>query len=170
MSRHRVLDVYPAIQMARIAQEYFDLLNSPFMMKKITRGYWIVTGLMVAFMLLGAGLDVSQAPDAVALIGHLGYPAYFVPFIGVMKIAGVITVLLPGLPKLKQWAYAGLTFDTAGALFSHVATGDAPSQWFPALLGLGLVLGSYALYTRRSKFASTSQIVRMGRHIRLVTA
>jgi DoxX-like family len=120
-------------------------------MKKISIFYWIVTGLMSAFMLLGAIMDVVKYPDAVAIITHLGYPVYFIPFIGVMKILGVIAVLTPRFPKLKEWAYAGLVFDTFGAIFSHLSVGDGVDKWFPAFLGLILVLGSYTLYTMRNK-------------------
>ena len=118
--------------------------------KKIRIAYWIVTGLMAAFMIAGALIDISQSPDAVALIEHLGYPAYFVPFIGVMKILGVTTVLIPRFPKLKEWAYAGLVFDTFGALFSHLSTGDTPGKWLPALIGLVLVVSAYLLYNFKS--------------------
>ena len=120
-------------------------------MKKLKIIYWIVTGLMAAFMLLGALIDVSGNPDAVALIRHLGYPAYFVRFIGAMKILGVIAILLPRFTKLKEWAYAGLAFDTFSAMFSHFSTGDGPDKWFPALLGLVLILASYILFSRLSK-------------------
>ena len=87
-------------------------------MKRLTISYWVITGVMTAFILLGALFDVSQQAGAIALIKHLGYPAYFVSFIGAMKIAGVIAILVPGFPKLKEWAYAGLAFDTGGAVFS----------------------------------------------------
>ncbi|MBW4889408.1 DoxX family protein [Mucilaginibacter sp. HMF5004] len=127
-------------------------------MKKITTTYWIVTGLVSAFIFLGALIDVSQAPDAVALIKHLGYPAYFVPFIGVMKILGVIAVLVPRFPKLKEWAYAGLAFDTFGAFFSHLCSGDGPDKWAPALVALVLVLVSYLLYNMMNNLKEKKQL------------
>ena len=102
-------------------------------------------------MLLGALIDLSMSPDAIALIKHLGYPAYFVPFIGLLKTLGVIAVITPRFPKLKEWAYAGLVFDTMGALFSHLSSGDGPDKWAPALLGLILVSSSYLLYRKRLK-------------------
>jgi len=119
-------------------------------MKKLTITYWIITGVMAAFILLGALIDVSNNPDAIALIRHLGYPAYFVPFIGAMKIVAVIAVLVPRFPKVKEWAYAGLVFDTGGAIFSHLSSGDGPDKWAPALLGLILVSASYFVYTKKS--------------------
>ena len=59
-------------------------------MKKAKILYWIATALMAAFMLMASIPDVIQHPKAVAMITHLGYPVYVVPFIGVLKILAVI--------------------------------------------------------------------------------
>jgi hypothetical protein len=107
--------------------------------------YWIVTGLMAAFMLLASIPDLLQAAQARAIFGHLGYPTYLLPFLGTAKILGVITVLTPGLRRLKEWAYAGLVFDLVGALYSHVSVADPPSAWMFPVIGLLLVSGSYLL-------------------------
>lgn len=88
--------------------------------------YRVATGVLVAFIALGATLDLAHHPLAVAGIPHLGYPLYFVRFIGAVKLLGVAALLLPGRPRLKEWAYAGLFFDTAGALYSAAAAGDPP--------------------------------------------
>jgi hypothetical protein len=119
-------------------------------MKSREYGYWILTGLMGLFMVAGALLDVTKNANVLALINGLGYPEYFVPFIGVMKILGVLTVVAIPFPKLKEWAYAGLVFDTSGALFSHFSVQSKPEDWAPALLGLVLIASSYALYSRRT--------------------
>jgi uncharacterized membrane protein YphA (DoxX/SURF4 family) len=70
---------------------------------------------------------------------HLGYPRYFIPFIGVMKLLGCIAILIPGYPKIKEWAYAGLFFDLIGATYSSLATdGFMPQIFFmlvPFILG-----------------------------------
>lgn len=107
--------------------------------------YWIVTGLMAAFMLLASIPDLLQAPQARAIFGHLGYPAYLLPFLGTAKILGVITVLMPGVRRLKEWAYAGLVFDLIGALYSHVSVADPLTAWMFPVIGLLLVSGSYLL-------------------------
>jgi len=120
-------------------------------MKKLTITYWVITSLMSAFTLLGAFADITGNPDALALIKHLGYPSYFVPFIGAMKLAGVVAILIPRFAKVKEWAYAGLVFDTSGAIFSHLCRRDGPDKWAPALLGLILVVLSYVFYTKRNK-------------------
>lgn len=109
---------------------------------------WIVTGLMAALMLLSAVPDVLQIPGALMVFKHLGYPPYLLPFLGTAKIAGVIVVLLPGLERVKEWAFAGLTFDVSGALYSHHSVGDPPSAWLAAAIALFLVGSSYVAYRR----------------------
>ena len=113
--------------------------------------FWIVTGLMAAFMLMAAIPDILRIPMAVEVFTHLGYPMYLLPFIGIAKVLGVVAVLVPGFPRLKEWAYAGLVFDLIGAFYSHVSVGDPPSAWMGPLVGLLLVVGSYAAYHRVSK-------------------
>lgn len=115
-------------------------------MKKAKTIYWIVTGVMAAFMIMAAVPDVLRLPEAVEIFKHLGYPEYLIPFIGVAKILGVIAVLVPGFPRLKEWAYAGLVFDLIGAFYSHISVGDPPSFWIFSVIGLLLVGGSYFFY------------------------
>jgi hypothetical protein len=90
--------------------------------------------------------DVSRAPPAVAGITHLGYPAYLVRYLGVLKLLAVAALFVRGRPRLTEWAYAGLFFDTSGALYSAAAVGDPVATWLPAAAGVALTLGSYALY------------------------
>src|SRR5262252_7689569 len=110
---------------------------------------WVVTGLMAALLLLSAVPDVLRIQGALLVFNHLGYPGYLLPFLGTAKILGVVAVLLPGLPRIKEWAFAGLTFDVTGALYSHLSVGDPPSAWTPAVMALGLVSGSYVAYRMR---------------------
>ncbi len=78
-------------------------------------------------------------------VKHLLYPAYFFTILGVWKLLGVIAILSPKLPLLKEWAYAGFVFDTTGALASHVAVGDGLADWFPAVAVTVLVYVSWRL-------------------------
>ena len=110
---------------------------------------WAVTGLMAALMLLSAVPDVLRIPDALTVFRHLGYPTYLLLFLGTAKILGVAAVLVPGLPRIKEWAFAGLTFDVTGALYSHLSIGDPPGAWTPAVVALALVSGSYVAYRMR---------------------
>jgi hypothetical protein len=112
---------------------------------------WTITGLMAAFMLLSAIPDVVRVPAALAIMRHLGYPPYLLLFLGTAKTLGVVAVLVPGVPKIKEWAFAGLTFDVSGALYSHLSVGDSPAGWMPAVVGLLLVGSSYVAYRMRVK-------------------
>src|SRR5262245_33764007 len=112
---------------------------------------WTITGLMAALLLMSAVPDVLQIPGALAVFRHLGYPPYLLVFLGTAKILGVVAVLLPGLSRIKEWAFAGLTFDVTGALYSHLSVGDPPSAWAPAVIALTLVGSSYVAYRVRSR-------------------
>jgi hypothetical protein len=76
-------------------------------------------------------------------ITHLGYPIYLLTILGVWKILGVVTVLIPKLPLLKEWAYAGFFFIMSGAILSHIALGDYVKEIFPSLLLLILTVVSW---------------------------
>ena len=98
-------------------------------MKKINIIYWVSTGLFAAFMLLGSIPDVIQHPQAVEMVvKHLGYPAYFLPYLGVAKLLGVAAILYPGLPRLKEWAYAVLHCDLVSAMYSAMPWATLPSR------------------------------------------
>jgi hypothetical protein len=112
------------------------------MKNRINGFYWVVTGIMAAFMLMASIPDLLSLPQAIEIFGHLGYPAYLLPFLGTAKILGVFAVLIPGFDRLKEWAYAGLVFDITGALYSHLSVGDPVSVWGFALVALLLVGGS----------------------------
>jgi uncharacterized membrane protein YphA (DoxX/SURF4 family) len=104
---------------------------------------------MAALLLLSAVPDVLRIPGALLVFKHLGYPPYLLVFLGTAKILGVAAVLAPGLPRIKEWAFAGLTFDVTGALYSHLSGGDPPDAWAPAVVALLLVAGSYVAYRLR---------------------
>jgi hypothetical protein len=118
---------------------------------------WVVTGLMAALMLLSALPDVLRLPDALVVFTRLGYPPYLLIFLGTAKILGVAAILIPGPARLKEWAFAGLTFDLTGALYSHLSVGDPASVWIPAAIGLVLMACSYVAYRTRLSRADASQ-------------
>ena len=118
--------------------------------------YWVITGLFSAFMLFTAVPDIVSNPDAIKFMNHLGYPNYFIPFIGVAKLLGAIAILIPGFPRIKEWAYAGFVFDISGAIYSGIAVGDAAGKWMPLFIGLILIACSYVLYHKKLKLTSLS--------------
>ena len=118
-------------------------------MKNTKTLFWIFTGLFAAFMLFSAIPDVFVIPDAAAFITQLGYPKYFVPFIGIAKVLGVIAILIPGYPRIKEWAYAGLAFDLIGATYSQLATAGFKVQMLFMIIPIGLGLLSYVYYHKK---------------------
>jgi hypothetical protein len=104
---------------------------------------WTVTALMAGLVVLSAIPDVLRVPGALSVFRHLGYPPYLLPFLGIAKLLGVVAILAPGPRTMKEWAFAGLTFDLVGALYSHLSVGDPVQVWLPAVIGLVLIAGSY---------------------------
>src|ERR1041385_3507476 len=89
---------------------------------KIT--YWIVTGLFALFMAWSGVMNIMVDKGSIDLIHTmLGFPEYFIPFLGIAKVLGAIAIVIPGFPRIKEWAYAGLFFDLSGATFASIAVG-----------------------------------------------
>ena len=114
-------------------------------MNKRLIGYWIFTALTAFIFLAGGAVDVARPEFAVQGITHLGYPVYFMVILGVWKVLGGVAVLLPGTPRLKEWAYAGMFFNLSSAAISHAAVGDAVGEMLTPLVILGFVAASWAL-------------------------
>jgi len=94
--------------------------------KTINILYWVFTILFAALMLFSAYSSILVNDDAKKLIhDYLGFPVYFIPFTGYAKLIGAITILIPRLKTLKEWAYAGLFFDLLGAVYSGAAASKA---------------------------------------------
>lgn len=126
-------------------------------MKKAKLSYWIATIIFAGFMLFSAIPDIMMVPDAVAMITGLGYPKYFIPFIGVAKTLGAIAILIPGLNRLKEWAYAGLFFDLFGAAYSSIAVGGFQPPILFMLLPLGFLFLSYFLWHKIKQQGNKTQ-------------
>jgi uncharacterized membrane protein YphA (DoxX/SURF4 family) len=119
-------------------------------MKKLNVLYWIFTSLFAAMMLMSAIPDIFMDPIAIkGMHEDLGYPLYFVPFIGVAKLLGSIAILIPGFHRIKEWAFAGLFFDLIGATFSIIAAGGTIAQYGFMVLPLALGTLAYVFYHKR---------------------
>jgi len=108
---------------------------------------WATTGLFVAMMTLSVALLLAGVPAVTGGMVQLGYPPYFLRLLGLAKLLGVAGLLVPGRPTLREWAYAGFTFDLLAGIVSHVATGSA-SHAPGAVFALGLLAASYLLRRR----------------------
>ncbi|MGD9590290.1 MAG: DoxX family protein [Pyrinomonadaceae bacterium] len=108
--------------------------------------YWIAT-VWLALGMFSTGIVqlLKLQPDAELMVTRLGYPGYLLTLLGVWKILGVIAVLVPKFPLIKEWAYAGFFFAMTGAVFSHLVMGDGFGEIFPPVLLLALTVVSWYL-------------------------
>ena len=105
--------------------------------------YWIPTVLLGLMMTMSGLMAVTRQPPAVEGYTHLGYPLYFMTILGVAKLLGVATLLVPGLPRLKEWAYAGFMINLVSAVASHLAVGDPPGESVMPLILLAVLFVSW---------------------------
>ncbi|WP_270090529.1 DoxX family protein [Sphingobacterium sp. SYP-B4668] len=107
--------------------------------------YWVFTAWLALGMLSTGIVQFIGTEEEVASFDHLGYPSYLLIILAIWKILGVMAVLMPRLPLLKEWAYAGFFFVSSGATISHVVLGDGLSDVFPSILLLALTIISWYL-------------------------
>lgn len=96
--------------------------------------YWIVTIFLSIGMLAGGTQQMLQIGGYNEIVTSLGYPLYLLSILGVWKILGVIAILIPKFPLLKEWAYAGFFFAMLGAFISHIVVGQAFAEAVPSLI------------------------------------
>jgi hypothetical protein len=108
--------------------------------------YWIATVWLSLGMASTGIVQLVKVKEEEDMMAHLGYPLYFLTILGVWKLLGVVAVLAPKFPLVKEWAYAGFFFSMSGALFSHIAVGDGAKEFFGP--GLLLVLTIVSWYLR----------------------
>jgi len=103
--------------------------------------------------------ESRRSPGTARVYGikHLGYPIYFLTILGIWKILGVVALLIPKFPLLKEWAYAGFFFAMSGAVFSHIASGDSMTENVPALLLLILTVISWYFRPADRKILAVNQ-------------
>lgn len=105
--------------------------------------YWIATIWLALGMLSTGIVQLIQLKEETEMMNRLGYPSYLLGIIGVWKILGVVAVLVPKFPLLKEWAYAGFFFVMSGAILSHFAIGDGAKEFFGPVLLLILTFVSW---------------------------
>lgn len=119
--------------------------------------YWVAT-LWLALGMVSTGIvQLLKVKDETEFITDLGYPVYFLTLLGISKILGALTVLVPRLPLLKEWAYAGFFFMMSGAVFSHIASGKASNEMYGAMLLLLLTVVSWYFRPANRKIIPVTQ-------------
>jgi uncharacterized membrane protein YphA (DoxX/SURF4 family) len=114
--------------------------------------YWTATSFIALETLAGGAVDllhgrtmVVAGPRVDEILENLGYPRYFLKILGVWKVLGGITLLAPRLPRLKEWAYAGVFFELTGAAASSMLHGDDRREMAVPLVFTGIAVASWAL-------------------------
>ena len=106
--------------------------------------FWALTDFFLLPMTAGGVADILHVENVVETFNRLEYPLYLATILGVAKLLGTVAILAPRFLRLKEWAYAGFTFDLLGAASSHFAVSDYAGI-APPLILLGIMAGSYLL-------------------------
>ena len=115
--------------------------------------YWVATLWLALGMVSTGVVQLMWMKDDVDRMAHLGYPTYLLTMLGIWKLLGVVAVLIPGYPLLKEWAYAGFFFAMSGAAISHIIMRDPFSELAPSLLLLTLTIVSWYFRPESRKVA-----------------
>jgi uncharacterized membrane protein YphA (DoxX/SURF4 family) len=105
--------------------------------------YWVSTIWLSLGMLSSGVVQLLKVKEETDFIINLGYPVYFLTLLGIWKILGVVTLLVPRFPLPKEWAYAGFFFAMSGAAFSHIASGNSIGEAAPSLFLIVLTILSW---------------------------
>ena len=119
--------------------------------------YWIATVWLSLGMLSTGIVQLLKVDEEVDMMTRLGYPVYFLTIIGVWKMLGVVAVLIPKFPLLKEWAYAGFFIAMSGAVISHLISGDEAKEIFGPTLLLILTMASWYFRPADRKIISANQ-------------
>jgi uncharacterized membrane protein YphA (DoxX/SURF4 family) len=109
-------------------------------------GYWITTVLVVTELAVGGVWDLRQTDQVRGVIEQLGYPAYLLTIMGTFKLAGAVALLIPGFPRIKEWAYAGAAITYASAIASHLIVGTGSGAAVAGTVLLALTIASWILH------------------------
>ena len=105
--------------------------------------YVASTAILVLETLVGAFMDLARLPYVVQDVRSIGYPTYVLYIVGIWKVLAVAALLWPRLPRLREWAYAGVFFEMSGAAASHVLVGDPIGKYAAPLAFTFLTLVSW---------------------------
>jgi uncharacterized membrane protein YphA (DoxX/SURF4 family) len=121
-----------------------------------TIAFWIATILGPASFVIGGYLHLTRDPQVMTTLAHLGYPPYFAAIMGAWKLLGAIAIVVPGIPRVKEWAYAGFFFDLTGAAATRAFVGDGAADIAAPLVFLALVAASWALRPASRQIGGTA--------------
>lgn len=120
-------------------------------MKKINILYWVFNILLIPTFGIGSVVALFGSPAQEELLAQLGYPSYFLVLISISKILALLAIFFLKNSRIKEWAYAGLTFDVIAAIYSLLATFGDPTMIIIPILALCFVWGSYYCHHKRTQ-------------------
>jgi uncharacterized membrane protein YphA (DoxX/SURF4 family) len=109
-----------------------------------TGTYWAITTVVVGECAVGGAMDLFRLPPFYPMMIDLGYPSYLATILGLAKLAAAVVLLAPRLPRLKEWAYAGVLINMTGAAASNAAEHVYSGMIAPAAFAV-LALASWAI-------------------------
>lgn len=120
--------------------------------------YWVVTVIAALLFAVPGTALIAHVPHFADEMARLGYPSYFLGLLGIFKVLAAVTVVVPGFPRLKEWAYAGMMFDIIGAIVSHAAAGDAVTTMVIPVVIACVLVTSWALRPQSRTLVSTDSV------------
>lgn len=132
-----------AIGSIRILDEVREGFLPPSRLRAVA--YWTVTAVVALEFAAGGVSDLFHLPPFAPALSQLGYPQYVGVILGIWKLLGTAAILAPRLPRLKEWAYAGMIFDLTGAAASYLATAGGAGDLAVPLVFIVFVFASWAL-------------------------
>jgi hypothetical protein len=121
-----------------------------------TVAYWAFTTAMVAESAAGGTMDLLRMAPFYPLMIQLGYPSYLATILGIAKLLAAVILLAPGLPRLKEWAYAGIMINMIGAAASNAATHQSTGSTLTPLVFAVIAMLSWALRPASRRLFNTS--------------
>ncbi|MEO6315821.1 MAG: DoxX family protein [Chitinophagaceae bacterium] len=110
--------------------------------------YWVITILFALLMLMDGFGGVTRQQAGVEVMQHLGYPIYALSIFGIAKILGALAIVQNKFKTIKEWAYAGFTFNFIGAMLSRAYSGDQTSWILFPLIPLAVLFLSYYFWKK----------------------
>lgn len=115
---------------------------------KISYLYWILKILLAFFFALSGYLEITKNPVTYIKTLQMGYPPYFITTLGILKICGAITLVMPNFKRLKEWVFAGFTFDVLFAFISGVVI-NSKTDCIKSSVALFFIMITYILFLKR---------------------
>jgi uncharacterized membrane protein len=106
----------------------------------------VITALLALIWVYFGILYLIRDPGECRIVNQdLGYPLYIIPLIGVTHILGGVGLLIPSVPRLTEWVYAGLTIDLLLAAYSHLSASGDPLHALDPVVVMAFLFASYVL-------------------------